>query len=156
MGAVLSQFNISGNNPIEFGSCKLLPAELNYKIHDKELLGIFWALNCWRAFLLSIANPFLGIERPFFSSKVHTFCQAHWAELPSEFNFTITYLPGRLSTSLDALSCQDNVHPERGVDFISKNPQHFHQVIKNDGIQESRFFSIKVEIFSDLVDQIQK
>ncbi|MBW0564861.1 hypothetical protein O181_104576 [Austropuccinia psidii MF-1] len=45
---------------------------------------------------------------------------------------------------------------ERGVDFIRKNPQNFHQIIKKDGIQESTFFSIKVEIFSDLVDKIQK
>ncbi|MBW0567944.1 hypothetical protein O181_107659 [Austropuccinia psidii MF-1] len=42
------------------------------------------------------------------------------------------------------------------MDFISKNTQNFHQLIKEDGIQESRFFSIKVEISSDLVDQIQK
>ncbi|MBW0566373.1 hypothetical protein O181_106088 [Austropuccinia psidii MF-1] len=45
---------------------------------------------------------------------------------------------------------------QRGVDFISKNPQNVHQVIKQDGIQESRFFSIKAEIFSDIVYQIQK
>ncbi|MBW0548736.1 hypothetical protein O181_088451 [Austropuccinia psidii MF-1] len=90
------------------------------------------------------------------SSKVLTCCQAPWAEFLSEFNFTITYHPGRLATLPDALSRRDNVYPERGVDFISKNPQTFHQIIKQDGIQESRFFSIKVEIFSDLVDKIQK
>ncbi|MBW0517369.1 hypothetical protein O181_057084 [Austropuccinia psidii MF-1] len=48
------------------------------------------------------------------------------------------------------------MYPERGVDLISKNPQRFHQVIKQDGIQESVFFSIKVEILSDLVEHIQK
>ncbi|MBW0533099.1 hypothetical protein O181_072814 [Austropuccinia psidii MF-1] len=48
------------------------------------------------------------------------------------------------------------MYPESGVDFFSKNPQNFHQIIKQHEIQESRFFSIKVEIFSDLVDQIQK
>ncbi|MBW0525486.1 hypothetical protein O181_065201 [Austropuccinia psidii MF-1] len=90
------------------------------------------------------------------SSKVLTHCQAHWAEFLSEFNFTITYHPGRLATLPDVLSCRDNMYPEMGVDFISKNTQNFHQVIKQDGIQESRFFSIKVEIFSDLVDKIQK
>ncbi|MBW0569848.1 hypothetical protein O181_109563 [Austropuccinia psidii MF-1] len=90
------------------------------------------------------------------SSKVLTCCQAHWAEFLSEFHFTITYRPGRLANLPDALSRQDNVYPEWGVDFISKNPQNFHQVIKQDGIQESRLFSIKVEIFSDLVDKIQK
>ncbi|MBW0580516.1 hypothetical protein O181_120231, partial [Austropuccinia psidii MF-1] len=46
--------------------------------------------------------------------------------------------------------------PRAGVDFVSKNPPNFHQVIKLDGIQESRFFSIKVEVFSDFVDHIQK
>ncbi|MBW0574226.1 hypothetical protein O181_113941 [Austropuccinia psidii MF-1] len=38
--------------------CKPIPAELNYEIHDKELLGIVWALKRWRAFLLSLSSPF--------------------------------------------------------------------------------------------------
>ncbi|MBW0470413.1 hypothetical protein O181_010128 [Austropuccinia psidii MF-1] len=62
----------------------------------------------------------------------------------------------RLATLPYSLSCRDNMNPERGVDFISKNPQNFYQVIKQDAVQESIFFSIKVEIFSDLVDRIQK
>ncbi|MBW0580736.1 hypothetical protein O181_120451 [Austropuccinia psidii MF-1] len=62
----------------------------------------------------------------------------------------------RLATLPDALSRQDNVYPERGVDVISKNTQSFHQVLKQNEIKESRNFSIKVEVFSDLVDQIQK
>ncbi|MBW0574820.1 hypothetical protein O181_114535 [Austropuccinia psidii MF-1] len=90
------------------------------------------------------------------SSKVLTRRQAHWAEFLSEFHFTITYRPGRMATLPDAFSCGDNMYPERGVDFISKNPQTFHQVIKQDVIQESRFFSIKVEIFSHLAEKIQK
>ncbi|MBW0493709.1 hypothetical protein O181_033424 [Austropuccinia psidii MF-1] len=161
LGSVLSQVNESGKHPISFDSCKLLPADLNYEIHNKELIGIVWALKHWRAFLLSLSNPFEVLTdhsflQYFMSSKVLTRCQAHWAEFLSEFHFTITYRPGRLATLPDAFSCQDNVNPERGVDFISKNPQNFHQVIKQDGIQDSRFFSIKVEIFSHLVDQIQK
>ncbi|MBW0515357.1 hypothetical protein O181_055072, partial [Austropuccinia psidii MF-1] len=161
LGAVLSQVNDSGKHPIAFDSFKLLPAELNYEIHDKELLGIVWALKRWRAFLLSLSNSFEILKdhsslQYFMSSKVLTCCQARWAEFLSEFHFTITYRPGRLATLPDALSCWDDVYPERGVDFLSKNPQNFHQVIKQDGIQESRLFSIKVEIFSDLVEKIQK
>ncbi|MBW0535601.1 hypothetical protein O181_075316 [Austropuccinia psidii MF-1] len=140
LGAVLSQVNDSGKHPISFDSHKLLPAELNYEIHDNELLSIVWALTCWRAFILSLSNSF----------------EARWAEFLSEFHFTITYPQGRLATLPDAVSHQDNVYPERGVDFISKNPQNVCQIIKQDGILESRFFSIKVEIFSDLVDKIQK
>ncbi|MBW0551394.1 hypothetical protein O181_091109 [Austropuccinia psidii MF-1] len=161
LGAVLSQVNDSGRHPIAFDSGKLLPAELNYEIHDKELLGIVWAIKPWRAFLLSLSNYFEVLTdhsslQYFMSSKVLTHDQAHLAEFLSEFHFTITYRPGRLATLPDALSRWDDVYPERGMDFISKNPHNFHQVIKQDGIQESRFFSIKVEIFSDLVDQIQK
>ncbi|MBW0567809.1 hypothetical protein O181_107524 [Austropuccinia psidii MF-1] len=161
LSAVLSQVNDSGKNPIAFNSHKRLPAELNHEIHDKELLGIVWALKCWRAFLLSLSNLFEVLTdhsslQYFMSSKVLTCCQAHWAEFLSEFHFTIAYHQGRLATLPDALSHWENMYPERGVDFISKNPQKFHQVIKRGGIQESRFFSIIVEIFSDLVDKIQK
>ncbi|MBW0465974.1 hypothetical protein O181_005689 [Austropuccinia psidii MF-1] len=38
LGAVLSQVSDSGKHPIAFDSLKLLPAELNYEIHEKELL----------------------------------------------------------------------------------------------------------------------
>ncbi|MBW0554513.1 hypothetical protein O181_094228, partial [Austropuccinia psidii MF-1] len=62
----------------------------------------------------------------------------------------------RLATLPDDFSCRDYVYPERGVDLISNNPQNFNQVIKQDGIQGSRFFSIKVKIFSDLVDKTPK
>ncbi|MBW0494379.1 hypothetical protein O181_034094 [Austropuccinia psidii MF-1] len=141
LGAVLSQVNDSGKHTIEFDSRKLLPAELNYEINDKELLGIVWALKRWRAFLLSLSNSFEVLTdhsslQYFMSSKVLTCGQACWAEFLSEFHFTITYRPGRLATLPDALSRQDNMYPKKGVDFISKNPQNFNQVIKQDGIQE--------------------
>ncbi|MBW0531280.1 hypothetical protein O181_070995 [Austropuccinia psidii MF-1] len=161
LGAVLSQANDSGKHCISFNSQKLLPAELNYEIHDKELLGIVWALKHWRAFLLSLSDSFEVLRDHsslqycmFF--KVLTCPQAHWAEFLSEFHFSITYCPGRLATLPDALSCWDNIYPERGVDFISKNPQNIHQVLKQNEIKESRFFSIKFEVLSDLVNQIQK
>ncbi|MBW0577767.1 hypothetical protein O181_117482 [Austropuccinia psidii MF-1] len=90
------------------------------------------------------------------SSKVLTCRQDCWAEFLSEFHFSITYHQGRLATLPEALSRQDDVYPERGVDFISKNPQKFHQVLKQNEVNESRFFSIKAVFFSNLVDQIKK
>ncbi|MBW0575434.1 hypothetical protein O181_115149 [Austropuccinia psidii MF-1] len=160
-GALLRQLNDSGKTPIAYDSCKLFPAELNYEIHDKKLLGIVWALKHWRAFLLSLSSYFEFLTdnsslQYFMSSKVLTCRQARWAEFLYEFHFTITYFPGRLACLPDALSRRDNMYPERGVDFISKTPQTFHQIIKQNGIQESIFFSIKVEIFSALVEKIQK
>ncbi|MBW0523533.1 hypothetical protein O181_063248 [Austropuccinia psidii MF-1] len=130
LGAVLSQVNDSGKHPIAFDSCKLLPAELNYEIHDKELLGIVWALKRWRAFLLSLSDSFEVLTdhcslQYFMSSKVLTRHQARWAEFLSEFHFIITYRPGRLATLPDALSRRDNVYPERGWISSGRILKHF-------------------------------
>ncbi|MBW0471586.1 hypothetical protein O181_011301 [Austropuccinia psidii MF-1] len=94
LGSVLCQLNDSGKHPIAFDIYKLLPAELNYEIHDKEPLGIVWALKCWRAFLLSLSYSFEVLKdhsslQYFMSSKVLTCRQAHLAEFLSEFTFLL-------------------------------------------------------------------
>ncbi|MBW0464456.1 hypothetical protein O181_004171 [Austropuccinia psidii MF-1] len=119
LGALLSQVSDSAKHRISFNSPKLIPAELNNEIHDKELLGTVWALKRWRAFLLSLSSPFEVLTyhsslQYFMSSKVLSCRQACWAEFLSEFHFSITYRPGRLATLPDALSHWDDVYPERG------------------------------------------
>ncbi|MBW0490465.1 hypothetical protein O181_030180 [Austropuccinia psidii MF-1] len=135
LGAVLSQVSDSGKHPIAFDSHKPIPEELNYEIHDKELLGIVWALKSWRAFCLSLSSPFEVITNHsslqyFMSSEVVTCRQAFWAEFLSEFNFSMTYHPGRLATLPDALS--------------------------KDEVQTSRLLALKVYCFSNLIESIQK
>ncbi|MBW0580883.1 hypothetical protein O181_120598, partial [Austropuccinia psidii MF-1] len=58
LGSILSQVSDSEKHPIAINNHKLIPEELNYEIHDKELLGIFWAIKHWTAFLLSLSSPF--------------------------------------------------------------------------------------------------
>ncbi|MBW0569109.1 hypothetical protein O181_108824 [Austropuccinia psidii MF-1] len=127
LGAVLSQVSDSGAHPIAFDSHNLIPAELNYDIPENSL-------------------------QYFMSSKFLTRCQARWAGFLSEFHFSITYRPGRLATLPDALSRWDHVYPERGEDFISKNLMNFQQLIKQDEVQRSRYFAVKVEYFSNLIE----
>ncbi|MBW0587056.1 hypothetical protein O181_126771 [Austropuccinia psidii MF-1] len=85
LGAVLSQVNDSAKHLIAFDSRKLLPAELNYEIHDKELLGIIWALKRWRAFLLS---------RPILLRSLQTTLPCRTSCLP---NFVLVVRPVGLS-----------------------------------------------------------
>ncbi|MBW0466378.1 hypothetical protein O181_006093 [Austropuccinia psidii MF-1] len=127
----------------------------------KELLGIVWALKHWRAFSLSLSSSFEVLTyhsslQYFISSKILTRCQASWAEFLSEFHFSITYHPGHLVTLPDALSCQDNIYPERGEDFISKNPMNYQKIIKQNGIQAPKLFAFKVDSFSNSIDSIQE
>ncbi|MBW0477512.1 hypothetical protein O181_017227 [Austropuccinia psidii MF-1] len=152
LGAVLSQSSDSEKHPIAFDSRKLLPAELNSEIHDTELLGIVWPLKCWRALLLSLSSSFKALTNHssleyFMSSKILNFHQGRLAEIFSEFHFSITYLPGRLATLWDALSRRDNIDPERGEEFISKNSMNYQKIIKQAEIQASKFFVVKVEAF---------
>ncbi|MBW0478882.1 hypothetical protein O181_018597 [Austropuccinia psidii MF-1] len=45
---------------------------------------------------------------------------------------------------------------ERGEDFIGKNPMNFKKLIKQDEVQPSRIFAVKVQCFSSLIESIQK
>ncbi|MBW0579569.1 hypothetical protein O181_119284 [Austropuccinia psidii MF-1] len=89
-------------------------------------------------------------------SKLLTRRQAHWAEFLSEFHFSITYHPDRVATLLDAFSHWDDVYLEREEDFISKSPMNLQQLLKQDEVQPSSYFAVKVESFSNLIDSIQK
>ncbi|MBW0533322.1 hypothetical protein O181_073037 [Austropuccinia psidii MF-1] len=152
LGAVLSQVSDSGKYPIVFDSRKLLPAKLKYEIDEKELLGIVWALKRWRAFLLSLSSSFEVLTNNsslqyLILSKILTCCRADWAECLSEFHFSITYFPGHLATLPDALSCWDDVYPERGEDVISKNTMNYQKIVRQDEIQASKFCAVKVDSF---------
>ncbi|MBW0503126.1 hypothetical protein O181_042841 [Austropuccinia psidii MF-1] len=142
LGAVLSQVSDSGKHPIAFDSHKSIPTELYYEIHDKELLGIVWALKCWRAFLLSLSSPFEVLTdhsslQYFMSAKFLTRRQAH------------CYSSRGLITLGQRLSGE-------GEDFISKNTMDFQQLIQQDEVQSSRYFAVKVESFPNLIESIQK
>ncbi|MBW0567821.1 hypothetical protein O181_107536, partial [Austropuccinia psidii MF-1] len=125
LGAVLSQVDDSGKHPIAFNSLKLLPAGFSSEIHYKELLGIVWALKLWRAFLLSLSNYFEVFTdhsslQYFMSAKALTCCQARWAEVLSEFHYTITYRLGRLATLPDAVSHRESMYPEGGLNSSAR------------------------------------
>jgi len=51
IGAVLSQVIDGQLHPIAFYSTKMDKAEINYDIHNKELLAIVAALKEWRRYL---------------------------------------------------------------------------------------------------------
>ena len=58
LAAVLSITNSNGKlHPIAFHSQTFSTPELNYDVHDKELLAIFEAFKCWRHYLEGSALP---------------------------------------------------------------------------------------------------
>ena len=52
-GGILSQFEPDGRwHPLAYYSKKFIPAELNYDIHDKEMVVIVNCFEEWRHFLM--------------------------------------------------------------------------------------------------------
>ena len=59
MGRVLRQKQEDGLwHPIAFCSLSMQPAKCNYKIYDREMLGIIEALKDWRSFLEGLPSMF--------------------------------------------------------------------------------------------------
>lgn len=99
---------------VAFFSSTLNPSEMNYDIHDKEMLAIVKGLREWRGLLIGVQNPFLAITDhralEYFTTKRQlTGRQARWAELISEYDFKITYRPGKQNTIADILSRKEEL-----------------------------------------------
>lgn len=110
VSGVLSQNHNGTWKPVGYYSETMHGAEMNYGIHDKELLAIVRSLAFWRAELIGLQQgPFeiLTDHRAleFFSTKrLLNLRQAGWAEKLSHYNFTLRYRPGTENAAADGLS----------------------------------------------------
>jgi len=95
--------------PVAFISKALNKTERNYKIHDKEMLGVIRCLKTWRHFLegarvkFEIWTDHKNLEY-FMSSQNLNRRQAHWALYLSRFDFTLKHVLGSKMGKADGLS----------------------------------------------------
>jgi len=104
---------------VAYYSRKLSPAELNYDIHDKELLAIVVAMEQWRVYLkgstylVQVWTDHKNLIY-FTTTKVLNRRQVRWAETLASYNFVISYRKGLENARADALSRQtDYVGPKQ-------------------------------------------
>ncbi|KAJ8482180.1 hypothetical protein ONZ51_g5512 [Trametes cubensis] len=93
--------------PVAFESAQLRGAELNYPVHEKELLAIVRALRKWRVDLLGVPFTVFTDHRTlenFHKQKELSRRQARWQEFLSQYDYKIEYLPGEQNVAADALS----------------------------------------------------
>jgi hypothetical protein len=96
-------------HPVAYHSRKFKSAEINYDVHDKEMLAIVTAFQEWEHMLklvageISVSTDHKNFEC-FATSKVLTRRQARWSEHLAEFNFKVIYRPGEKNTKVDILS----------------------------------------------------
>jgi transposase InsO family protein len=111
LGAVLIQKPVGSNfpHPVAFISRKLLPAEVRYPLHDKELLAIVKAFKSWRHWLLSSPFPINVFtdhaNLKYFATKQNLSARHHqWAASLSEYDFRLHHRAGSLNRIADLLS----------------------------------------------------
>lgn len=93
--------------PVAFESAQLKAAELNYPVHEKELLAIVRALKKWRVDLLGAPFTVYTDHRTLenFTTQKHlSRRQARWQEFLGQYDYTIAYIPGEDNQAADALS----------------------------------------------------
>jgi hypothetical protein len=120
LGAVLSQ---KGDDrrlyPVAFHSRKFTLVEINYEIHNKELLAIVDCFKVWRRYLegamhtIQVYSDHQNYEY-FTTTKVLNRHQARWAQELAGVDFKIFYRPGKQNGKPDALSRHPEFHPEKG------------------------------------------
>ena len=110
IGARLAQKGDDGKlRPVAYFSRKMTPAELNYDIHDKELLAIVEACKTWRAYLEGAkytVQVFTDHKNLLYwtSTKELNRRQVRWSEELSKFDLRITHVRGTENGCADALS----------------------------------------------------
>jgi len=130
-------------HPIAFHSQMFSTPELNYDVHDKELLVIFEAFRSWQHYLEGSASPIDVVTdhknlEYFSTTKVLTRQQARWSEYLSQFNLIIRFRPGRLGTKPNALTRRWDIYPKGGDNgYASVNPHNFHPVVTHEQIAVS-------------------
>ena len=88
---------------------KMTLAKCNYMIYDKELLAIVKSFETWRPELASVNKPVKMLTdhqnlEHFMTTKQLNRQQARWAKFLSEFNFKISYRPGKEGKKPDILT----------------------------------------------------
>jgi hypothetical protein len=108
IGGVLTQGEGPDLHTISFESKKLTPAEINYPVHDKEMLAIIHCLIKWRHYLkgrkVEIVTDHKSLEyiqtQPHLNER-----QTCWLARLAEYDYTITHRrPGKTNVVADALS----------------------------------------------------
>ena len=157
IGACLNQPDENGKfKPIAYYSRKLSPAELNYDIHDKELLAIVVAFEQWRVYLEGSTYPVqVWTDHKnliyFTTTKVLNRRQVRWAETLAAYNFTITYRKGSENARADALS--------RRTDYVGPKEERPRAILKKteEGMQYNELLAtIAIVEETELEERLKK
>jgi hypothetical protein len=92
---------------IAYALRQLRKHEVNYPMHDLDLVAVVHALKIWRHYLLeNVYNIFTDHKslKYIFTQSELTLRQRRWLELIKDYNLNVHYHPGKANIVADALS----------------------------------------------------
>jgi len=121
-GILLQPDDLNRLHPVAYWSRKMSPSEINYEIHDKELLAIIDCFRDMRAWLLGSPFPISVISdhknlEYFMTTRTLNRRQARWAMFLTDYDFRLDWAPGR-SNVADAPSRRPDYEPKKGDDTL--------------------------------------
>ncbi|KAF9696002.1 hypothetical protein EKO04_006265 [Ascochyta lentis] len=152
-GGVLSQYGKDKVlRTVAYFSAKNSKAEVNYTIHDKEMLAVIKCLQEWSTELKQVKGFTVVTDH----KNLEYFCKAQllserhvrWSSLLSQFNLTFAYRPGKVNNRADALSRKEEDVPPSTGDERTKTRQFqllkpFARVVKT-GLEDDSANDIQV------------
>ena len=134
--------------PVIYFSQKMISAECNYKIYNKELLAIVQIFEKWCSELKDFKYSVQVLSdhknlKYFKTFKLLNHWQTHWSEYLFRFDFKIVYCFSKLNSTADVLSCQSEDFPSK-----EKNKIMLQQVLKSENFEISGL-DLQVSMISD-------
>jgi hypothetical protein len=160
IGVVCSQpDNLGILHPLGYFSRKLKDAERNYNIHDKELLAIVDSLWKWATYCkssqhrITILTDHKNLEY-WQTKKDLNLRQARWGKQLANYDFLISYRPGKLVGKPDILSHESGDSPWEGD---AKHRQNQGQILlPNENLHVNSMELITLEEDKDLLKDIRE
>ena len=138
IGAVLSQRQDGVEKVIAYGSKVLSPPERNYCVTRRELLAVVHFIVHFKHYLIGRHFQLRtdhGALTWLFSFKQPEGQIARWLEILSEYNFNITYRPGRIHSNCDGMSrrpCPDTCPTCKKGEISEEQAQKFRKIIPEE------------------------
>ena len=103
LGAVLMQHE----SVVAYASRQLKKHEVNYPTHDLELAAVVFTLKLWRHYLYGVRFKIFTDHQSLkyiFTQRDLNLRQRRWLEFVKDYDFELSYHPGKVNIVADALS----------------------------------------------------
>jgi len=149
-GTLLQEDDDGLLRPCAYYSKKNAPAECNYEIYDKEMLAVVRCLEEWDAELRSVRHFQVHTDHKnleyFMTVRQLTERQMRWSLTLSKYNFTFSYVPGKLNVRADALSRREQDMPKNATDDRLENRRV--QLLPLSKLQPIKVSAVRTKVLS--------